>query len=938
MRAPIASARPPPACDEWNAILVDALFPRGRAGVPVYLAVHDAFLDECGARHGRGGRDDFVGAVLAISSPARLFVTLERIAEVWSENGRGGPPPFVGGLALAVLAAGEMTTDDNATQSNYYVRLNTLLGVDSRERPEKFDCTLELWRLLKEWLRDERRGELIVLGAEGSRRFVDPVKSQCLVRPCDIPDVLPIFRDATLWLGHPAEPEDILPGLRAWLTSGGVRSRLSLLLGRDPDDSALLQAAEALCDVVEDYCEQAPLVIEETRARRPSHALLAIRPNRYPNLMWKRAEWLIRLLAPSDADEPECLVAVGDRVAVARLDVREPATYDAAITMAEAGKLLRRQLGVVDEDGNDVAPKLLTPAWFQDGSAHGRFGSWEIEETPAADVGYAVVFPEAATFAELKEASEQVPQFITGTAEVWPGPGLHAACAVVPKEGAMLPGNIAVQARPRALRLSGGLPIRRRVYLRGALPSVLAPETAQVRAESEERLDEPLIAPAAEIGTLDMAEGRYTLRCEGATAEIFVVEPRWRECVVPQLAPLDQEVRGALIDAGIRGAHVEIQRPIHATYFRAGTHFRVYSPNVTKGVAPVDGGIHEVRTSTPPIQVVITKRFAARGALARADCLAETADAPTLTCPEGKREAVLRLLEYVSARGAGPIETLRAHCASIAGETGSWHSVLSMLEDLGHLDISWETRRWTVTPPCFVPRAADERQAILVGARARQSTAMLREGGVEPIRDERACEARRMFMPDCILAQTDAVSRASKSLADVGLRVTPASWALDVAIHVRPVTEIAWWIGSQFCASSRVRRTLERWVPTQFRWAAHPHDAEIDGPVLYRWREHGVVTHYIVYGESRARVRDPSAAKWLLAPPDRCHLVYEPNSRRLVVPLAIGLPRIWRRICTLASGLMPVRESRMIAYDDIPIDLARAVAIRLNQPRGEGLL
>jgi hypothetical protein len=858
--------------------------------------------------------------VVGLCTPARIFITMERLGEVWSENGRHGTPPFVAGLALAVLAAGEMATDDNATQANYYVRLNALLGVDSRERPERFEGTLELWRLLQEWLCAERRGELVVRGSVGARRFVDPVKSQCLVRSCDVEDLATLLRAVDVQPGRVIEPADVLPALRAWLSSAGARSRLALLLGRDPDEAALQQAAEALCDAVEDYSSEKPLAIEAPRVRRVSRATLAIRPNRYPNLMWKRAEWFVRLDADPEADEPECLVSVGDRVLVARLDVRVPATYDALLTLAEAAQILRRQMLVVDEDGVDVSPQLQAPVWFQDGSASGRPGSWELVEAPAAGVAHAVILLGTETFDQIKLALEQTPSLITGSADGWPGPDVYAVCAVAPRAGAILPGNVAVRSRPPILRLHGGLAIRRRVYLRGALPSAVVPEAAAVRVESVGRPDAIKVTTSAELGMLDLAEGRYTLRCEGAAAEIFIVEPRWRECVAPRDAPLDHEVCTAFADAVVRGALVKVDRPMHVTYLCPGTHYRLYSPNMTKGVAAADAGVHEIRTAESHHQVVVMKRIAASAPLPRADCFGETADNANTPFSERQRDAVERLLEYVSSRGAGPIDALRSHCMLIAGENGTWHSSLSTLEDLGHLDISWECRRWTVAPPSLCARAVDHRQAVLVGTRTRQTVTVLREHGVDAWLDERVCDPRRSLMPACVVVPNEVAS------------------ALTLAPHVRPLGDMSWWIGAQFSPSPRVRRTLERWAPRKLRWADHGQVAELDGPALYRWREHGVVVHYLVSGAVRARVRDPAAAKWFLAATDRSHLVYEPRARRLLVPLAIGLPRIWRRVCTIASGLVPVREGRLLVYEDIPLDMARAMAVRLNQPRGEGLL
>ena len=193
-------------------------------------------------------------------------------------------------------------------------------------------------------------------------------------------------------------------------------------------------------------------------------------------------------------------------------------------------------------------------------------------------------------------------------------------------------------------------------------------------------------------------------------------------------------------------------------------------------------------------------------------------------------------------------------------------------------------------------------------------------------------------MPTCIIVPVDDIQNSNQALQELGMRLLPASPAPVMARQIKPVSEMAWWLGPAFSPSPRIRRILKRWDVAQLQWRGQGERGKLDGPALYQWREHGVVVHYLVNGDIRARVRDPAAAKWCLAPNDRAFLAYDAAKQRLLVPLAIGLPRIWRRICTIASGLAPTREERLLAYEGIPIDLARAVAIRLNQTREKGLL
>src|SRR5262249_43272331 len=157
---------------------------------------------------------------------------------------------------------------------------------------------------------------------------------------------------------------------------------------------------------------------------------------------------------------------------------------------------------------------------------------------------------------------------------------------------------------------------------------------------------------------LELPEGRYVVSCVGASTEMFVIEPRWRECVAPSDAPSDSELRGSLVDATNRGALASVERALYPTYFAPGTDYPVYSGQMLKGVAPVDGGIHEVVTDQPPKQTVVMKRRPGRPALPPADCFAAGADdttqtgAPALAATPSPARAhgdMDRLLEYASA-------------------------------------------------------------------------------------------------------------------------------------------------------------------------------------------------------------------------------------------------------------------------------------------------
>jgi hypothetical protein len=646
--------------------------------------------------------------------------------------------------------------------------------------------------------------------------------------------------------------------------------------------------------------------------------------------MWRRAEWLLRVPATPDAEEPELLVQVGDRILVALLDVREPASYDALITADEAGRVLRGQLTVLDDTGADITPHHNHIIWFEDGALRGRQGSWTIVSVPRATAPHTVVALTAEGLAEIQRHATG-PCSVLAPTESWPGGGLFAAHSVSLSPGVQLPGNICVAASSDGLRLTGGLLLRRRVYLRGGLPHLVVPDDAIARvvhatdgAESNVR--------SADFPSLNLEEGPYSIECSGAAVEIFVTEPRWRECRPAEAAALDHDVSRSVIGLRVRGAVPEVTEERHATHIRPGLTYRLYTTAMLKGDSPPDGGVQEIITKARPRDFVMIRSVRANAPLSHADCLDQQEDASE----PGPIEGTDRVLEFVSARAEGSVELLRSYCAN-AALGNSWHSVLTTLEDLGHLDIGWNSRRWFAAPATAIPRAGNPSLCLLAGLRARETLQWLTDNRIRARVSDQSSDPRRAAMPAVIVAPTDDIVRATSDLARMNVRVLNDSPAPLLATHALPITDSSWWAGQEFTPSSRVRRTLERWNPEQLQWGRHAEGAAIDGPALYRWREHGVRMHYFVSRALSCSVRDFAAVKWNLAPRGRSFVVYEPRVQRLVIPLAMGLPRVLRRACTVALGLPPLQIGRVLAYDGIPLGLARTIAVRLNQAKAEGL-
>ncbi len=102
-----------------------------------------------------------------------------------------------------------MTADDtlNVTGSNYYVRLNKLLGKSGRGRPKGFEEIDRVWERLNQWLRDDLQGEfgLPTANNELYGRHVGYPISQAIMRRTDVEELPDFFR----WCGLEPGEEDV---------------------------------------------------------------------------------------------------------------------------------------------------------------------------------------------------------------------------------------------------------------------------------------------------------------------------------------------------------------------------------------------------------------------------------------------------------------------------------------------------------------------------------------------------------------------------------------------------------------------------------------------------------------------------------------------------------------------------------------------------------
>lgn len=158
----------PPHYAQWQKIFARA-FLGVNPGVPLVFFVDDDEL----RRLVPGSPDpagDLAAAVAELVHPQRgaaMFAAVARAAGWWDGSAHDQPPPSLPVLALSVLAATRMHTDEQARSHNYYLRLAQVLlpcaeaaNVDATRltlRGGAFIAVAEMWQDLDRWL-DERGG------------------------------------------------------------------------------------------------------------------------------------------------------------------------------------------------------------------------------------------------------------------------------------------------------------------------------------------------------------------------------------------------------------------------------------------------------------------------------------------------------------------------------------------------------------------------------------------------------------------------------------------------------------------------------------------------------------------------------------------------------------------------------------------------------------
>jgi hypothetical protein len=207
----------------WNDAIAEHFFRGEDAGKTVYLYVTRDVIEEIG---GAGAISSFISATREGPPWAtRSGLCQKALQAMAGWRSRGLPyPPYVGFLALFVLAAGQ---EGEFASHAYYPRLRELLGepVAHGQYPS-FERMLELWSDLEQWASRDMRGTLGLLRLDiaGSWLHVGLPVAQTILTETERQRLHEIFAEGGLYPEDPPSDAELARIIRA-KGSGHLRPR-----------------------------------------------------------------------------------------------------------------------------------------------------------------------------------------------------------------------------------------------------------------------------------------------------------------------------------------------------------------------------------------------------------------------------------------------------------------------------------------------------------------------------------------------------------------------------------------------------------------------------------------------------------------------------------------------------------------------------------------
>ena len=294
---------------------------------------------------------------------------------------------------------------------------------------------------------------------------------------------------------------------------------------------------------------------------------------------------------------------------------------------------------------------------------------------------------------------------------------------------------------------------------------------------------------------------------------------------------------------------------------------------------------------------------------------------------------VERLLHWLSVRGEGTWEGFNQACnvLKVAEDKHEVRSILRRLILLGHLDLSDDGSRWSVSPAVLVRFPDNPDNGFLAGQRTESFLRMLGEFW-------HINETLQSYYPGP--PRVDLTSGVAENIADLG--VTDAGPTSTRLASLLPDLN-EWKDSLQSLDNLRVSSyEIERWQYGSFQPCNNVYD--LDGtyygePGMYR-----VSLERDRSGRTLTLFFDEPAQRWVrgdwyglrflsLKSGQTCvEAIHDSGTGELLIPASQRWPLLYERALTLASGMLPRRAANpdWLSYPRIPLDLAKVLCRKLK--------
>jgi hypothetical protein len=212
--------------ESWNNILCDHFFGENNKNKIVYLYVNEELIKILGVKLNINSDQAMISFCKSVrsygrSDPNLLFEKAYIWGRKWYKQGMKGYPPFIGVLALTVLAATKMkgNKEKGIGSGNYYLRLRNLLELEGEGKPYKFERTKLLWGYLISWQKENKGIYGYTNVFRYGHAYIGYPMSQCLIREVDREQLYEFFHWAGLRPGLNVNVNTVMEQLELFLST-----------------------------------------------------------------------------------------------------------------------------------------------------------------------------------------------------------------------------------------------------------------------------------------------------------------------------------------------------------------------------------------------------------------------------------------------------------------------------------------------------------------------------------------------------------------------------------------------------------------------------------------------------------------------------------------------------------------------------------------------